>query len=70
MGTRRHSASGRSISTPTLIVDGGASPPFMHSGADALAAVLPNAERRTLPGQGHGAAPEVIVPVLADFFGR
>ena len=28
----------------------------------------PNAGRRTLDGQGHGAAPEVIVPVLADFF--
>ena len=58
-----------SVSTPTLVIDGGASHPFMRAAADALAGVLPNAGRRTLPGQGHGAAPEVIVPVLADFFG-
>ena len=52
-----------------MIIDGGASLPFLHAAADALAAVLPNAERRTLPGQGHGAAADVLVPVLVDFFG-
>ena len=59
-----------SVSTPTLIMDGGASYPFMHASADAIAAVLPNAERRTLPGQGHGAAPDVLAPVLVEFFLR
>jgi pimeloyl-ACP methyl ester carboxylesterase len=59
-----------SVSTPTLIIDGGASFPFLHASADAIAAVLPHAERRTLPGQGHGAAPDVLAPVLVEFFLR
>jgi pimeloyl-ACP methyl ester carboxylesterase len=59
-----------SVATPTLIIDGGATFPFMHASADALAAVLPNAERATLEGQDHGPAPEVLAPVLVQFFGR
>ena len=58
------------MSIPTLIADGGASYPFIHASADAIAAVLPHAERRTLPGQAHGAAPEVLAPVLVEFFLR
>jgi hypothetical protein len=42
----------------------------MHPSADALAAVLPNAERATLEGQDHGPEPEVLGPVLVEFFGR
>ena len=34
----------------------------------ALVAVLPNAKQRTLEGQDHGAAPEVLAPVLKEFF--
>jgi len=41
---------------------------MMHTGADALAGVLPNARRRTLEGQTHDVAPEVLAPVLAEFF--
>jgi hypothetical protein len=41
----------------------------MHTGADALAAVLPNAERRTLEHQTHDVSAEVLAPVLAGFFG-
>ena len=59
-----------SVATPTLIVDGTATFPFMHPSADALAAVLPNAERATLEGQDHGPEPGVIAPVLVEFFGR
>jgi hypothetical protein len=33
------------------------------------AALLPNAKQRTLEGQDHGAAPEVLAPVLKEFFG-
>ncbi|MDT4933829.1 MAG: hypothetical protein QOK11_1721, partial [Pseudonocardiales bacterium] len=36
--------------------------------ADALAALLGDAQRRTLPGQQHDVAPGVLAPVLADFF--
>jgi pimeloyl-ACP methyl ester carboxylesterase len=57
-----------SVSVPTLVIDGGASDTFMHTGADALASVLPNAERRTLEGQTHEVAAEVLAPVLAGFF--
>ncbi len=56
------------ITIPTLIMDGGSSPTFMHAGADALARLLPNAQRRTLAGQGHGAADDVLAPVLIEFF--
>ena len=58
------------MTTPTLILDGTETLPFLHASADALAAVLPNAERGTLAGQDHGPAPEVLVPVLVGFFGR
>jgi pimeloyl-ACP methyl ester carboxylesterase len=55
---------------PTLILDGGDSPSFMHSGTDALAGILPQAERQTLANQSHEVAPEVLAPVLEAFFAR
>jgi pimeloyl-ACP methyl ester carboxylesterase len=57
-----------SLAVPTLVVDGGASPGFMHNAAKALADVLPNATATTLEGQTHGAAPDVLTPVLVAFF--
>jgi pimeloyl-ACP methyl ester carboxylesterase len=59
-----------SVRTPTLIIDGTETFAFMHPSADALAAVLPNAERATLEGQDHGPEPKVLAPVLVEFFGR
>ena len=59
-----------SVATPTLVIDGGNSFPMMRSGAETLAAVLPNAERRTLEGQDHGPASAVLAPVLIEFFLR
>jgi pimeloyl-ACP methyl ester carboxylesterase len=56
------------LATPTLVLTGGDSPASMQNAAAALAAVLPNATTRTLEGQTHGAAPEVLAPVLLDFF--
>src|SRR5262249_12040788 len=41
---------------------------FMRHGADELARVLPNAERRTLEGQDHGPADDVLVPALREFY--
>jgi hypothetical protein len=41
----------------------------MRTAADALAALLPDARRVTIPGQDHGVAPEAIVPLLAEFYG-
>ncbi len=57
-----------SIQVPTLVIDGGASPDFMHSAASAIARALPHAQRRTLEGQTHAVVPEVLAPVLDAFF--
>ncbi len=57
-----------SITVPTLVIDGGASPTFMHNAAEAVAHALSNAQRRTLEGQTHDVAPEVLAPVLVEFF--
>ena len=56
------------VTTPALVLDGGASPEWMHSGAQALADVLPNARRETLPGQTHAVDANVLVPILRAFF--
>jgi pimeloyl-ACP methyl ester carboxylesterase len=57
-----------SITVPTLIMDGGASYPFMHTTAKTLTEAIPNAQHRTLEGQTHDVAAEVIAPVLIKFF--
>ncbi|HET9913713.1 MAG TPA: alpha/beta hydrolase [Anaerolineales bacterium] len=57
-----------SVTVPTLVMDGGASPAFMHSAAQAVADALPNAQCRTLEGQTHDVAPESLTPVLIEFF--
>ncbi|WP_035856723.1 alpha/beta fold hydrolase [Cryptosporangium arvum] len=57
-----------SVTVPVLVVDGGASPPWTASAADALAGVLLDAQRRTLPGQTHDVDPSVLAPVLRSFF--
>lgn len=41
--------------------------PGLPEAADADATAVSNAQRRVLPGQGHGPAPEVIVPKLVSF---
>jgi pimeloyl-ACP methyl ester carboxylesterase len=57
-----------SVAMPALIMDGGASYPFMHVTATALANAISNAQHRTLEGQTHDVAPEAIAPVLIEFF--
>jgi pimeloyl-ACP methyl ester carboxylesterase len=57
-----------SLTLPTLVMDGGASPAFMHNAAQAVAHALPNAKLRTLEGQTHDVAPEVLAPILEQFF--
>jgi pimeloyl-ACP methyl ester carboxylesterase len=56
------------VTVPTLVIDGGASPAWLRNGAQALADVIPNTQRRTLEGQTHDVAPEVLAPVLQEFF--
>jgi pimeloyl-ACP methyl ester carboxylesterase len=57
-----------SATVPTLVMDGGASPAWIRHAAQALANILPHAQHRTLEGQTHDVAPEVLAPVLAGFF--
>src|SRR5260221_4318508 len=56
------------VTIPTLVLDGGASFPFLHPTAQALAAALPNGRQRTLEGQRHDVAAEVLAPALEEFF--
>lgn len=56
------------VKARTLVLDGGASPDWMHQSADALAKAIPGAKRRTLEGQEHNVAPDVMAPALAEFF--
>ena len=57
-----------SVDIPTLVMDGGASPDWSRNAVLALAEVLPEAQRRTLEGQGHGPDSEVLAPALEAFF--
>lgn len=57
-----------SLAIPTIVIDGGASFPFMHTAAQNIADAIPNAQRRTLEGQTHDVAAEVLAPVLVEFF--
>ena len=56
------------ITTPTLVMHGGAGTPSMRDAAQALSRAIPNAQLRTLAGQTHGVRPGALAPVLAEFF--
>jgi pimeloyl-ACP methyl ester carboxylesterase len=56
------------ITIPVLVMDGSASWAWTHATARTIAAILPNAQHRTLKGQDHGPAPEALAPVLIEFF--
>ena len=56
------------VRVPTLVMDGGKSPVWMRNAQRALAAVLPGATRRTLPGQTHMVKANVLGPALVEFF--
>jgi pimeloyl-ACP methyl ester carboxylesterase len=57
-----------SVTTPTLVLTGGASPPWMHETARAIVGLLPEGRHRVLEGQEHNVAPEAIAPALEEFF--
>jgi pimeloyl-ACP methyl ester carboxylesterase len=63
------------ITQPTLVTTGDARPPgaaswvlALDQAADAIAASIPRAQRRTLEGQGHVVDPKTFAPVLEQFF--
>ncbi len=57
-----------SATSPTLVITGGNSEGFFHSGAKALVDSLPNAQHRILEGQDHAVSPAALAPVLIEFF--
>jgi len=57
-----------SVMVPTLVIDGGVSFPWIRKTAQAIADIIPHAQRRTLEGQTHNVAAEAIAPVLVEFF--
>jgi pimeloyl-ACP methyl ester carboxylesterase len=57
-----------SVMVPTLVIDGGASFPWIGKTAQAIADIIPEAQRRTLEGQTHNVTPEAIARVLEEFF--
>jgi hypothetical protein len=57
------------LSVPVLVADGEFSPALLRDAATATAAAA-GAEYRTLAGQTHEVAPEVLGPVVAEFVAR
>jgi pimeloyl-ACP methyl ester carboxylesterase len=56
------------VPVPRLVMNGSASFPFMSETARALSQALPQAQLRTLQGQDHAPADDVLAPVLGEFF--
>ena len=57
------------VKVPVLAMDGGASPPWAASSAEAVVAGVVDGRRYTLPGQTHAVDPGMLAPRLIDFFG-
>lgn len=55
------------IGVPTLVLYGEQSPPFFAAVAAEVAAALPCATLRCIPGADHGVAPAVLAPLLVAF---
>lgn len=56
------------VTAPTLVMDGGDSPLWMHNAAQAVVNILPNARRLTLEDQSHAIDPHALAPALQTFF--
>ncbi|MDT0464077.1 alpha/beta fold hydrolase [Streptomyces gibsoniae] len=58
-----------SVTVPVLAVAGGASPEWLRRAAEAVASATPRGTYRTLRDQDHMVEPQVLAPVLVEFFG-
>lgn len=56
------------VTVSTLVLTGGADYPWMTDVGRRLADTMPNGRHRILESQEHVVPPEVLVPVLAEFF--
>ena len=61
-------ASLAAIAMPVLVLGGGTSPDWFHRTVAETAAVIPGARLVMMEGYDHGVPPEVIAPVLTEFF--
>ncbi len=59
-----------SLRSATLVLDGGASPPWMREGVRTLANAIPHARHLSLEGQTHDVEPKVLAQALEKFFGE
>jgi pimeloyl-ACP methyl ester carboxylesterase len=57
----------RSISVPTLVLAGTASPEFFLTAAQRVADLLPDGRYQELEGADHGVPADVVAPVVAAF---
>jgi pimeloyl-ACP methyl ester carboxylesterase len=58
------------IRVPALVMDGGASPPWMRDAIKTLANAIPNGRQRTLDGQTHDVDIKTLARALVEFFGE
>lgn len=55
------------ISLPTLVVDSGASTPWLHDTAKAIVERMPDARHLSLFGRFHDVDPEILAPIIKEF---
>jgi pimeloyl-ACP methyl ester carboxylesterase len=63
-------ARAKSISCPTLVLAGGASPQFFQETAERLGSLIPGAQLETIEGQDHEAPPEAVAPHVLGWLQR
>lgn len=56
------------IGVPVLVLGGANSPDWFHRTVEATTGAVPGARLVMLEGQDHGAPPEVLAPILTEFF--
>jgi hypothetical protein len=56
------------VSVPTLVIGGEKSPAVLREAVQAVGAAVPGAKRRLLAGQTHDVKPQVVAPVLVEYF--
>jgi len=56
------------VRRPTLVIGGEKSEARLRAAVEAAAKAIPNAQLRTLKGQTHNVKPEVLTPVVTEFF--
>ena len=55
------------VSAPTLVLAGGASPPWMRDSAEAASSAIPGSRTRVLEGQTHDVDAAVLATAVRDF---